>query len=107
SSRGRSLARSSSEPAPCPAAPTAAGRPATDRGFTMNDLPQRVLIQEEGPREGFQIEPGPIAVADKVRFIEALAGTGVTKIDCVSFVNPARVPSMADAEEVAASITKR
>jgi hydroxymethylglutaryl-CoA lyase len=73
----------------------------------MNDLPRRVLIQEEGPREGFQIEPKPIAVADKVRFIEALAGTGLTKIDCVSFVNPARVPSMADAEEVAAAIDKR
>lgn len=73
----------------------------------MNDLPQRVLIQEEGPREGFQIEPKPIAVSDKVRFIEALAETGLTKIDCVSFVNPARVPSMADAEEVAAAITKR
>jgi len=73
----------------------------------MSDLPQRVLIQEEGPREGFQIEPKPIAVADKVRFIEALAETGLTKIDCVSFVNPARVPTMADAEEVAAAITKR
>jgi hydroxymethylglutaryl-CoA lyase len=77
------------------------------RGFTMTDLPQRVLIQEEGPREGFQIEPKPIPVTDKVSFIEALAGTGVTKIDCVSFVNPAKVPSMADAEEVAASITRR
>jgi hydroxymethylglutaryl-CoA lyase len=66
-----------------------------------------VLIQEEGPREGFQIEQKPIPVADKVRFIEALAETGVKKIDCVSFVNPARVPTMADAEEVAAAITKR
>lgn len=73
----------------------------------MSDLPARVLLQEEGPREGFQIEPGPIATAEKVRFIEALAGTGLTKIDCVSFVNPVRVPGMADAAEVAATITKR
>ena len=64
----------------------------------MTDLPSRVLIQEEGPREGFQIEPKAIAVADKVRFIDALAETGLTKIDCVSFVNPRRVPTMADAE---------
>ena len=28
------------------------------------DLPARVLIQEEGPREGFQIEPKSIAVDD-------------------------------------------
>jgi len=73
----------------------------------MTGLPQRVLIQEEGPREGFQIEPKPIAVADKARFIEALAETGLTKIDCVSFVNPQRVPTMADAEDVAAAITRR
>lgn len=73
----------------------------------MSDLPKFVTIQEEGPREGFQIEPGPIATADKVRFIEALAQTGLTKIDCVSYVNPARVPGMADAEEVARGIRKR
>lgn len=73
----------------------------------MHDLPERVLVQEEGPREGFQIEPKMIPVADKVRFIEALAETGLTKIDCVSFVNPQRVPTMADAEDVAAAIHKR
>ncbi len=73
----------------------------------MSDLPRFVTIQEEGPREGFQIERGPIAIADKVRLIEALAETGLKKIDCVSWVNPARVPGMADAEEVARAIRKR
>jgi hydroxymethylglutaryl-CoA lyase len=71
------------------------------------DFPTSVIIQEEGPREGFQIEAGPISTADKIRFIEALADTGLTKIDCVSFVNPKRVPGMADAEEVATRIHKR
>ena len=42
----------------------------------MSDLPKRVDIHEEGPREGFQIEPGPISTADKIRLIEALAETG-------------------------------
>lgn len=73
----------------------------------MSDLPRFVTIQEEGPREGFQIERGPIATADKVRLIEALAETGLKKIDCVSWVNPARVPGMADAEEVARAIRRR
>lgn len=73
----------------------------------MSDLPRFVTIQEEGPREGFQIERGPIATADKVRLIEALAETGLKKIDCVSWVNPARVPGMVDAEEVARAIRKR
>ena len=73
----------------------------------MSDLPKFVTIQEEGPREGFQIEKSPIATADKVRLIEALAETGLKKIDCVSYVNPARVPGMADADEVARAIRKK
>lgn len=73
----------------------------------MSDLPRRVHLHEEGPREGFQIEAGPIASADKVRLIEALAGTGLEEVQCVSFVNPERVPGMADAELVAQSIRKR
>ena len=40
----------------------------------MSDLPTQVEIHEEGPREGFQIEPGPISTADKIRLIEALGG---------------------------------
>ena len=43
----------------------------------MTDLPKRIEIHEEGPREGFQIEAGPISTADKVRFCEALAETGI------------------------------
>ena len=50
----------------------------------MSDLPSRVEIHEEGPREGFQIEPGPIPTADKVKLIEALSETGLTHIQaCV------------------------
>ena len=73
----------------------------------MSDLPKSVHISEEGPREGFQFEPGPIATADKVRFIEALAETGLKEIQCVSFVDPRRVPSMADADEVAHVIRRK
>jgi isopropylmalate/homocitrate/citramalate synthase len=66
----------------------------------MTDLPSHVDIHEEGPREGFQIEPGPIATADKVRLIEALAETGLGHIQVCSFVNPRLVPGWADAEAV-------
>ncbi|MBP0495414.1 hydroxymethylglutaryl-CoA lyase [Roseomonas indoligenes] len=65
----------------------------------MSDLPKRVHIQEEGPREGFQIEPGPIATADKIRLIEALAETGLDHIQVCSFVSPKIVPGWADAED--------
>jgi hydroxymethylglutaryl-CoA lyase len=66
----------------------------------MTDLPKKVEIHEEGPREGFQIEPGPISTADKVRVIEALAETGLHHIQACSFVNPRVVPGWADAEQV-------
>jgi hypothetical protein len=37
----------------------------------MTDTPASIDIHEEGPREGFQIEPGPVSSADKIRLIEA------------------------------------
>src|SRR5258708_26832204 len=66
----------------------------------MSDLPKHVEIHEEGPREGFQIEPGPISTADKIKLIEALAETGLHHIQACSFVNPRLVPGWADAEAV-------
>ncbi len=66
----------------------------------MTDLPSHVEIHEEGPREGFQIEPGPIPSADKIRLIEALADTGLRHIQVCSFVNTRLVPGWADAEAV-------
>jgi hydroxymethylglutaryl-CoA lyase len=68
----------------------------------MTDLPKSIEIHEEGPREGFQIEPGPISTADKIRLIEALAETGLHHIQACSFVNPRIVPGWADAEAVIA-----
>jgi isopropylmalate/homocitrate/citramalate synthase len=68
----------------------------------MSDLPTAVDIHEEGPREGFQIEPGPIPTAEKIRLIEALAETGLKHIQVCSFVNQRLVPGWADAEAVVA-----
>jgi hydroxymethylglutaryl-CoA lyase len=64
----------------------------------MSDLPATVAIHEEGPREGFQIEPGPISTQQKIQLIEALAETGLHHIQVCSFVNPRVVPGWADAE---------
>lgn len=73
----------------------------------MSDLPTHVDITEEGPREGFQIEPGPIPTADKIALIDALAGTGLRRIQAASFVSPKIVPGWADAEAVIAGFTPR
>jgi len=66
----------------------------------MADLPPSIEIGEEGPREGFQIEKGPIATADKITVIDALSATGLKHIQVGSFVSPKLVPGWADAEAV-------
>ncbi|MCY3981643.1 MAG: hydroxymethylglutaryl-CoA lyase [Alphaproteobacteria bacterium] len=66
----------------------------------MPDLPQSVSISEEGPREGFQIEPDPIPTVRKIELIDALSETGLKRIQVASFVSPKRVPGWADADEV-------
>jgi isopropylmalate/homocitrate/citramalate synthase len=73
----------------------------------MSDLPKHVEIHEEGPREGFQIEPGPISTEDKIKVIEALAETGLHHIQAASFVSPKIVPGWADAEDVVAGFTPK
>ena len=71
----------------------------------MTDLPDFVEINEEGPREGFQIEPGPISTSDKIKLIDALSETGLKNIQTCSFVNPRLVPGWADAEAVVECFT--
>ena len=72
----------------------------------MSDLPKAVRINEEGPREGFQIESGDIPTAREIELIEALSETGLKHMQIVSFVNPKKVPGMADPRVVAACTPK-
>jgi hydroxymethylglutaryl-CoA lyase len=73
----------------------------------MNQLPEHVHINEEGPREAFQIEKGPISTERKVELIQSLALTGLKQIQCVSFVSPSAVPGMVDAEDVVKKVERR
>ena len=68
----------------------------------MTDFPSSVRINEEGPREGFQIESASIPTSAKIELIDKLSQTGLKQIQVVSFVNPKRVPGMADADRVVA-----
>ncbi|GHJ46636.1 hydroxymethylglutaryl-CoA lyase [Catellatospora sp. TT07R-123] len=68
-------------------------------------LPSKVSIREVGPRDGLQNE-SPVPTADKIRLIEALGGTGVKRIEAVSYVHPRAIPQMADADEVWAGIAR-
>ncbi|MYZ46584.1 hydroxymethylglutaryl-CoA lyase [Propylenella binzhouense] len=73
----------------------------------MSDLPKFVEICEKGPREGLQIEPGPIATDRKIALIDALSETGVRQIQVCSFVNPKKVPGWADADDVVTGMRVR
>jgi hydroxymethylglutaryl-CoA lyase len=59
-----------------------------------------VKIREVGPRDGFQNEPDRIPTADKVRLVEALAASGVKRLEVTSFVRADVIPQLADAAEV-------
>ena len=63
-----------------------------------------VRIREVGPRDGFQNEPEVIATADKVRLIDALARTGLRRLEVTSFVRADVIPQLADAGEVLQAI---
>ena len=65
---------------------------------------ERVQIVEVSPRDGLQNEPAELSTRDKLALIERLAGMGARRIEVASFVNPRRVPKMADAESVVAGL---
>jgi hydroxymethylglutaryl-CoA lyase len=68
--------------------------------MTTPGLPKRVEIREVGPRDGFQNEPERISSDDKVNLIDALARTGLRRIEVASFVRPDVIPQLDDAIEV-------
>ena len=60
----------------------------------------RVILNEEGMREGMQIESAEIGVHDKIRLIDALSDTGLKRIVVGSFVSPKYTPQMARVDEI-------
>lgn len=65
-----------------------------------------VTLFEMSPRDGLQNEANPISTADKVRLVNLLSDTGLSKIETTSFVNSNAVPQMADGPAVMAAITR-
>lgn len=67
----------------------------------------RVRIYEVGPRDGLQNEPQPIPLATKLRYLDLLADAGLRDIEATSFVAPAAIPQLADADELMAALPRR
>ncbi|MBM4219612.1 MAG: hydroxymethylglutaryl-CoA lyase [Gammaproteobacteria bacterium] len=67
---------------------------------------RRIEIVEVGPRDGLQNEPEVLPLATRREFIERAVGCGIRRIEVASFVNPKRVPQMADADELVRSLPR-
>jgi len=67
----------------------------------------RVTVCDVGPRDGLQNESTTLPPETRADLINRLSDAGLPRIEAVSFVNPARVPAMAGAEEVAEGIVRR
>jgi len=66
-----------------------------------------VEMVEVGPRDGLQNEAGIVSTADKLALIERAIGYGVRRIEVTSFVNPKKVPQLADADDLVSMLPHR
>ena len=70
-------------------------------------MPEFVEIVDVSPRDGLQSQPALVSTEDKLALINRLIDAGVRRMEVVSFVNPKRVPQMADAEQVVSGLPQR
>lgn len=66
-----------------------------------------VEIVEVGPRDGLQNEAAIVPTADKLDLVRRAIAYGVRRIEVTSFVNPKKVPQLADAEKLVAQLPER
>ncbi len=72
----------------------------------MPSYPKFVTVHEVGPRDGLQNEARAVPTSDKVRFIDALSATGLSRVEITSFVSPKWIPQLSDSSEVSTSISR-
>jgi len=70
-------------------------------------MARRVQIVEVAARDGLQNETAMVSTASKVALITRLIDAGARRFEVGSFVNPARVPQMADTPDVIAALPDR
>lgn len=69
-------------------------------------MARSVEIIEVSPRDGIQNEKKILSVESKLALIDRAIKAGASRIEVTSFVNPKRVPQMADADEVCAALPR-
>jgi hydroxymethylglutaryl-CoA lyase len=58
----------------------------------------RIIIHEVGPRDGLQVEQGSVPLEEKIGWVEGVCAAGIDIVQLGSFVNPEKVPQMADTD---------
>ena len=66
-----------------------------------------VTLVDVAPRDGLQSDGLVVPTAAKLELIERIVRAGIRRVEATSFVNPTRVPQMADAAEVMAGLAAR
>jgi hydroxymethylglutaryl-CoA lyase len=61
---------------------------------------KKLIIHEVGIRDGLQAETEVVPTEQKIKWIKQLAETGIDIIQAGSFVNPKKMPQMADTDEL-------
>ena len=75
--------------------------------MAVNSNDQWVLLEDETLRDGLQVESRIFSLEEKLALYRNLRDAGVRRIQIGSFVNPKRVPQMADTEELIARIAEK
>jgi hydroxymethylglutaryl-CoA lyase len=58
----------------------------------------KIIIHEVGPRDGLQVEQVSVPLEEKIRWVEGVCAAGIDIVQLGSFVNPEKVPQMADTD---------
>jgi hydroxymethylglutaryl-CoA lyase len=66
-----------------------------------------IKIHEVGLRDGLQIEKQTVPLEKKIAWVEALLASGIDMIQLGSFVNPEKVPQMADTDKLFAHFSQK
>ncbi|MEZ5707968.1 MAG: hydroxymethylglutaryl-CoA lyase [Blastomonas sp.] len=70
----------------------------------MRRYPERVHIQEVGPRDGLQLESRILSLSERAELIAAIRAAGVQEMEVGSFVSPRAVPQMAGTADLLARL---
>jgi hydroxymethylglutaryl-CoA lyase len=68
---------------------------------------EKLELVEVSPRDGLQNEPDVVSTENKLELINRIVGAGFRRLEAGSFVNPKKVPQMADGDAVFAGLPKR